>query len=206
MKIIQRLKRLFSRQNYENTWFKVEHVWIGAPIGFWDIEIYRFNKCDVNKCCRLNPNILTRIFTFMTALAAAAVVAAPSSATHQKQTTPPPALKTAGSEATISESDAIAIIIGEAGGEPYAGQVAVAAVLRRRGSTRGFYGLKNPVVAKASPKTVAKARRAWCESLFDDPSNGATHFENVRAFGTPAWAAGRNPCAVIGSHTFWKLK
>ena len=154
----------------------------------------------------LSPNILTRIFTFMTALAAAAVVAAPSSATHQKQTTPPPALKTAGSEATISESDAIAIIIGESGGEPYAGHVAVAAVLRRCGSTRGFYCLNNPIVAKASPKTVAKARRAWCESLFDDPSNGVTHFENVRAFGTPAWAAGRNPCAVIGSHTFWKLK
>ena len=36
-----------------------------------------------------------------------------------------------------------------------------------------------------------------------DPTDGATHFHAVGS--TPPWAAGRNPCAIIGDFFFYKV-
>jgi len=70
--------------------------------------------------------------------------------------------------AAVTQDQMIRALIGEAGGESLKTQTAVAEVIRHRvatyGSLRGVYGLHNPVVAKASPATWAKARKAFAAS------------------------------------------
>lgn len=109
----------------------------------------------------------------------------------------------------IPEDKAIAVILTEAVGEPYRGQVAVAEVLRRRGSLKGFCGLKrkdlDEWIKKQGTKAYRRAQRAWRQSSTTNYSNSATHFENVQSFGTPSWAkTGVIQTAIIGHHTFFR--
>lgn len=103
--------------------------------------------------------------------------------------------------AEIDPKTAEICIMGEARGEPYAGQVAVAEVLRRRGSTNGFYGCK----AKFSPtsRESSRAKNAWEESQKSNYSHGATHFESTD-FKTPYWAGDMTVVARIGKHKFYR--
>ena len=64
----------------------------------------------------------------------------------------------------IPTSLAVRAIIGEAGGESFTTQLAVACALRNRGTLQGVYGVDNPVVAKASHRTFLRAQRAWAQS------------------------------------------
>lgn len=113
----------------------------------------------------------------------------------------------------IGEQLAIRAILGEAEGEPYLGKVAVGEVLRFRKSVRGFYGAKavafrdgryyrgsRPIDAV----TVGEALKAWRESAQSNVSRGATHFENVKAFGVPYWASTMVPTVKIASHQFYR--
>ena len=54
---------------------------------------------------------------------------------------------------------------------------------------------------EAAEKIVADLRTGSV-----DITNGATHFENVEAFGVPTWAKGAPVVAKIGRHTFWRIK
>lgn len=106
---------------------------------------------------------------------------------------------------------AVLAIIGEAEGEGYTGMCAVASAIRNRGTLKGVYGEHAPRVKKHlySKKTYQMAWDAWGVSMM--PSNrasigGATHWENVKAFGKPYWASSMVETATIGSHTFFKEK
>jgi citrate lyase beta subunit len=74
-------------------------------------------------------------------------------------------------------------------------------VLRRRGSTKGFYGF----TARFTPsrKEIEKATQAWRESKTSNYSQGATHFEGDR-FNTPSWAKSMVKTAHIDHQIFYK--
>ncbi len=122
-------------------------------------------------------------------------------------------------------------IYGEARGEPVRGQEAVAAVVMNRvgramerggwwwGSSvaevcrRPFqFSCWNPgdpnraAIERADERDrefricLRIARRAVSGALAD-PTQGATHYHAASAH--PPWAAGREPCAVIGRHKFY---
>jgi spore germination cell wall hydrolase CwlJ-like protein len=95
-------------------------------------------------------------------------------------------------------------IIGEAANQGELGMVAVGNVIRNRGHLRGLYGLRNPMVDKQPAWVWRQAERAWAQSATNDVVHGATHFENVKAFGRPRWAAGMRVTVVIKDHTFYK--
>ncbi len=105
-----------------------------------------------------------------------------------------------------------AVIMTEAAGESYEGQVAVAEVLRNRGWTpRGFAGIRRPDLAHflaQQPPTV-RARAQQALRMARAGSNlvgGATAFENVETFGLPRWAGTMEATAKIGRHTFFREK
>lgn len=107
---------------------------------------------------------------------------------------------------SITDSNAIRTIVGEAGNQGYTGMIAVGNVIRTRKNLNGFYGFKNPIVEKQPKWVWEQAKHAWAESKTNNIVNGATHFENVKAFGTPYWAKDMVKTATIKDHTFFKKK
>ena len=118
--------------------------------------------------------------------------------------------------APYTEEQALQCILGEARGEPYEGQVAVAEVLRRRGGTVGFYGAaairrqgnryyatEKGKLVLLSRSTVDRARKAWKESERSDWSKSATHFEGD-AFKKPYWSSNMKLVAHIGHQQFFR--
>lgn len=106
---------------------------------------------------------------------------------------------------SIPDDQAILAIIGEAEGEPYKGKVAVAEVIRRRGSLKGVYGIRAKRVVEHlySQKTYEDCRRAWIESASTNYSLGATHWEGT-AFPVPYWAKTMTVTVIIGHQRFYK--
>lgn len=105
----------------------------------------------------------------------------------------------------IDEDRAIRAIIGEAEGEGYAGMYAVACAIRNRGTLKGVEGEQSRRVLRAPGTLYQRAGRAWAESEYGaDVTYGATHWENVRAFGVPNWSRGMCQVAEVGRHVFWK--
>jgi len=107
--------------------------------------------------------------------------------------------------AEVPEALAIRILIGEASGEGERGMQAVAEVLRRRDSVRGFYGLNAPHMDKQPAYVWTMARRAWYKSASSNITRGADHFEGTD-FKTPKWARNKTPVVIIGRQKFYKLK
>jgi hypothetical protein len=105
--------------------------------------------------------------------------------------------------AEIPEEVAVRVLIGEAGNQGEVGMIAVAEVLRKRGSTKGFYGLKADHVDRQPAWVWDLARKAWRKSASTNYTNGATHFENVKAFGTPYWAKKMDVVFIHRDHTFY---
>lgn len=103
-----------------------------------------------------------------------------------------------------------AIVVTEAAGEPYAGKVGVAEVIRNRGwRAAGFSGLQRRGVRQFLSQQPAwvheQARRALREARAgSNRARRATHFENVEAFGRPPWARAMEVTAKIGRLTFFK--
>ena len=104
----------------------------------------------------------------------------------------------------IPEDVAVRVLIGEAGNQGEVGMIAVAEVLRRRGSTKGFYGLKAKHVDQQPAWVWEMARKAWRASASTNYTRGASHFENVKAFGTPYWAKKMEVVFVHKAHTFYR--
>lgn len=105
--------------------------------------------------------------------------------------------------AQLSERDAVRAIVGEAAGESYQGKLAVASVLRRRGSLQGFYGYHGKHVDRQPAWVFEQARKAWRESAVKDYANGATHFESTD-FKRPAWSLRMREVLRIGKHVFFR--
>ncbi|WP_332697741.1 cell wall hydrolase [Halalkalibacter lacteus] len=114
----------------------------------------------------------------------------------------------------LQEIEKIAKIVhGEARGEPYEGQVAVAAVIKNRlhssefpSSVEGVIYQRNAFTAvhdgqydltptRASYKAVRDAWSGW------DPSQGATYYYNP-TIATSEWIFTRTPKFTIGRHLF----
>ena len=111
--------------------------------------------------------------------------------------------KAATAPSFISDEQAVNAIIGEAGNQSYEAQLAIANVIRHRGSLRGIYGVTNPCVAKSSAATRSKALKAWRESATRDIVPGCAYF------GCPADAAyfkkiGAVKVTQIGAISFYK--
>jgi spore germination cell wall hydrolase CwlJ-like protein len=104
------------------------------------------------------------------------------------------------------------VVLAEAANQGEEGLYAVACVVRNRGyQINGFsaarrtdlraFALRQPAqVQRWAADAIARVRRGGA-----DVTGGATHYENVRAFGTPRWARGRTPTARIGDHVFWAI-
>jgi hypothetical protein len=104
----------------------------------------------------------------------------------------------------ISDAAATRAIVGEAANQGYRGMLAVAGAIRNRGTLRGVYGLHNPSANQQPAWVWSWARRAWSESRTNDITLGATHWENVKAFGHPYWARSLRKTVRIGDHQFYR--
>lgn len=47
------------------------------------------------------------------------------------------------------------------------------------------------------------AKKAWAESAKSNLTKGATHWENVKAFGKPKWASKMKKTVTIKDHVFF---
>lgn len=112
----------------------------------------------------------------------------------------------------VSHAEIWQVLMAEAVSEGYDGMYAVACVIRNRGGDlHGFCGAKRKDLASFCSR---QGRKAMCDarkiekSVFElggvDTTFGATHFENIEAFGTPYWAKGMVVTVKIGKHTFFK--
>lgn len=110
--------------------------------------------------------------------------------------------------AAVADKEAEWVILGEAADQGFTGMLAVAEVLRRRGTSVGFSAAKRKGLrrfALTQPLGVqAQAREVWQMSKYTNISNGATHFENTQAFGVPVWAEGMKVTTRIGRLTFYR--
>ena len=110
--------------------------------------------------------------------------------------------------AAVSEQEAVDVIIGEAADQGYAGMLAVAEVIRRRGSLGPFCASRRPglalFVAKQGKRVRKTALAAWRASQATNTTFGATHYENVNRFGRPAWSKKMRQVAVVKDHVFYR--
>ncbi len=107
---------------------------------------------------------------------------------------------------SISTYRAVNAIIGEAENQGYEGMLAVACAIRNRGTLKGVYGEKAPRVVhhKYSKHTLDLAIKAWAEATIHDITNGATHWENINAFGCPSWVKACVEVFRYKDHVFYK--
>lgn len=105
--------------------------------------------------------------------------------------------------AEVDDSLAVRAIIGEAGNQGYHGMLAVAVGIRNRGTLKGVYGVKAKHVDKEPTWVWDMARKAWAESEHNRIHTG-THWENIKAFGTPYWVASMTMVYQYKDHNFYK--
>ena len=105
----------------------------------------------------------------------------------------------------VDDEQAIRAVIGEASNQGYDGLLAVCVAIRNRGHLKGVYGLKAKHVDKEPEWVWAMARKAWKESKHNRFHSG-THWENIKAFGTPYWVKDMAVVCKIGCHTFYAKK
>jgi len=105
----------------------------------------------------------------------------------------------------ITDDQATACIVGEASGQSYQEQVAIAEALRNRNSTRGVYGCTAKHNATEPAWVWTRCKKAWLESANTDLVKGADHWESTN-FKTPYWASQMTVTAQVGSTKFYKSK
>lgn len=106
----------------------------------------------------------------------------------------------------IPEDVAVRVLIGEAANQGEKGMICVAEVLRQRGSTKGFYGIKAKHINSQPAWVWEQAKRAWRKSASTNYTNNATHYENVKAFGRPYWSRSMKVVYRFKDHTFFLEK
>lgn len=107
----------------------------------------------------------------------------------------------------IDDQQAAQAIVGEAANQGYLGMLAVACAIRNRGSLHGVRGLAGfKRMTRVSSQTLRTANQAWRDSIKVDVTFGATHWENVLAYGKPTWATNMVVTVIIKDHWFFKEK
>lgn len=117
----------------------------------------------------------------------------------------------------IPADRAVKAILGEAENQGPRGMLAVACAIRNRGTIKGVYGYfkiheHNGVYTRSTPRgsrpipawVVNQAKAAWNKSLEKDITHGATHWENVAAFGLPTWAKNMTRTFEYEGHVFFR--
>jgi hypothetical protein len=104
----------------------------------------------------------------------------------------------------IPERSAIKAVIGEAGGESFRCQTAVAEVIRRQGSLRGIYGVGNPAVQRASPAVFRRAGEAWAASAGSNLAPGCKFFGGAGLDDAYFARIGKKPAVRIGRVNFYR--
>lgn len=105
-------------------------------------------------------------------------------------------------------------LIAESCSEGYTGMYAVACVVRNRidkGMTPGLCALKRKDLNRFVLRQ-GKKQEQWAKEIVErvffknspDITGGATHYENIQAFGSPKWAKKMKVTCKIGRHTFMK--
>lgn len=106
--------------------------------------------------------------------------------------------------AEVSDEIGVRCVIGEASNQGLGGMTAVADALQNRGTTKGVYGCKSPHVDKEPSWVWKMARKAWQGAKTANPTQGASFWENVKAFGKPYWADSLVKTVLIKDHQFYK--
>lgn len=78
--------------------------------------------------------------------------------------------------ASIPDSLAVRAILGEAANQPYAAKLAIACVIRNRGSLNGVFGVANERAQHCPSAVRADALQAWRESANADITHGSRYF------------------------------
>ena len=107
--------------------------------------------------------------------------------------------------AQIDPNQAIKAIVGEAENQGFLGMQAVAEAIRNRGTLDGVYGLKSSRLKKAPKWVFMQAEKAWEASESSNLVKGATHWENIKAFGVPYWAKSMKKTATVKDHAFYRV-
>lgn len=113
----------------------------------------------------------------------------------------------------IPRDRAVNAIIGEAENQGFQGMLAVACGIVNRGTLHGVYGEHSPRVKNRlySPKILNQANLAWSLATHPDIEDncdflgGATHWENIKAFGKPSWVYGMKETYRYKDHVFYKI-
>ena len=105
----------------------------------------------------------------------------------------------------LTTEQAVPCIVGEASGQSYQEQVAIAEALRNRNSTRGVYGCTAKHNSKEPAWVWARCKKAWLESSKTNLVKGADHWESTN-FKIPSWASKMTVTAQVGSTKFYKSK
>jgi len=106
----------------------------------------------------------------------------------------------------ISDEDLARAIVGEASNQGYNGMLAVACAIRNRGTLKGVYGFTSSLPNREPKWVWDLAKKAVKNSLKEDPTKGATHWENITSFGEPYWAKAMVETYKIKDHIFYKEK
>jgi spore germination cell wall hydrolase CwlJ-like protein len=120
--------------------------------------------------------------------------------------TPDKSAKASVCQPAVNNTQAIRAIIGEAGNQGEKGMLAVACAIRNRGTLKGVYGVKAKHVDKQPQWVWAMAKKVWAESATNDITNGATHWENIKAFGKPYWVKSMVKTFEHKNHVFYREK
>jgi hypothetical protein len=108
--------------------------------------------------------------------------------------------------AEIPEETAIICIIGEAANQGDKGMLALAEALRNRGTTKGVYGCQSNLHARQPKRVHQQALNAWRKSATSNITDGATHWENIKAFGKPYWVDSMERVYEYKDHVFYKKR
>lgn len=112
----------------------------------------------------------------------------------------------------IPRDQAIKAIIGEAENQGFHGMLAVACGIRNRNTLQGVYGLKAARVRnhQYNSTTLNQANLAWSLASNSDIKDncdflgGATHWDNINAFGKPNWANSMIETYRYRDHVFYR--
>jgi hypothetical protein len=105
---------------------------------------------------------------------------------------------------TIPQDIAVRVIVSEAADQGLKGMICVGEVLRRRGSTKGFYGYRSNRINHQPASVWKMARKAWVLSETTNYTRGADHFENIHQYGQPYWVKHCVKTYVYKDHVFYK--
>lgn len=107
----------------------------------------------------------------------------------------------------INEENLLHCVLGEARSQGYNEMLAIAEVIRRRGSTKGVYGcfvdFSNEIGYMEAVGIIKVAKKAISASKTTNSSNYATHFEGIK-FKKPKWAYSMQEVARIGDTVFYR--